>query len=89
MSYKFSEGNKQTFPERAFTIDFSKFSEEDVNSYIEGEYYPIIITIEADYPQPIRNDLRFYRENKRQAQITYGYFMKNSSGEYNFLISKQ
>lgn len=89
VSYKFSEGMRQKFPERAFSIDFSKFSEEDVNSYIENEYYPIVITIEPSYPDAVRQDIRYFNKNKRQAQITYGYFRKNSTGEFTFLLAKQ
>jgi hypothetical protein len=89
VSYKFSPGIRQTFPERAFTLDMSKFREEDITSFKEDEYYPIVITIETDYPAPAMGDSRSYHKNKRQAQITYGYFNKNSRGEYVFMFNKQ
>jgi hypothetical protein len=89
VSYKFSAGIKQSFPEKAFIIDFSKFKEEDITSFKEDEYYPIVITMETDYPSPAMEDLRSYHKNKRQAQITYGYFKKNSRDEFVFMFNKQ
>ena len=88
-SYKFSSGSNQSFPNRACIIDFDKFNLEDVSASKEDEYYPIVITIETD--QPVRD---FEMENnnirdKRQAQITYGYFNKNSRNEFVFMFNKQ
>lgn len=88
-SYKFSAGIKQTFPEKAWLIDFSKFKDEDLTSIKEDEYYPIVITIETDYPEPELENPRSYHKNKRQAQITYGYFNKNSRNEFVFMFNKQ
>mmetsp|Transcript_19008 Transcript_19008/g.21308 ORF Transcript_19008/g.21308 Transcript_19008/m.21308 type:complete len:285 (+) Transcript_19008:2-856(+) len=89
VSYKFSAGVRQEFPKGAFLIDFSKFKEEDISSFKEDEYYPIVMTIETDYPSPVRDDLKVYHKNKRQAQITYGYFNRNSKDEYVFMFNKQ
>jgi len=89
VSYKFSAGVRQEFPERAFSIDFSKFKNEDITSFKEDEYYPIVMTMETDYPAPVREDFKVYHKNKRQAQITYGYFRKNSREEYVFMFNKQ
>jgi hypothetical protein len=47
VSYKFSAGMRQKFPERACVIDISKFDQEDLTSIKENEYYPIVITIET------------------------------------------
>lgn len=88
-SYKFSAGSKQTFPEKAFIIDFAKFKEEDLTSIKDDEYYPIVITMETDYAPSELEDDRMYNKNKRQAQITYGYFNKNSRGEFVFMFNKQ
>ena len=89
VSYKFSGGIRQEFPQKAFIIDFSKFKEEDIFSHKEDEYYPIVITIETDYPASVKEEFKSYHKNKRQAQITYGYFNKNSQGEFVFMFSKQ
>ncbi|CAI2377190.1 unnamed protein product [Moneuplotes crassus] len=89
VSYKFSKGIRQKFPENEYIIDFSKFKEEDITSYKEDEYYPIVMTIETDYPPPVKDNLKTYHKNKRQAQITYGYFAKITNGKYQFRFNKQ
>lgn len=90
-SYKFSSGLKQSFPEKAFIIDVAKFKDEDLMSIKEDEYYPIVITIETDYPAAAENDWAKPETPmvKRQAQITYGYFNKNTRGEFVFMFNKQ
>lgn len=84
VSYKFSKGIKQQFPLDEFKIDFSKFKDEDLTSYKEDEYYPIVVTIETDYP-PAAEGMK----SKRQAQITYGHFNHTQNGNYEFVFNKQ
>ena len=87
--YKFSAGIKQTFPEKAWVIDVNKFKEEDLCVLKDGEYYPIVITIETDTSDPDQEDIRATLRNKRQAQITYGKFHRNSRDEFVFMFHKQ
>lgn len=88
-SYKFSAGTRQTFPEKACVLDISKFQDDDLTSIKEDEYYPIVITIETEYSEDVLEDARNKNKNLRQAQITYGYFNKNSRGEFVFMFTKQ
>ena len=88
-SYKFSAGTKQVFPRKAFILDVNRFKEEDLVHYKEDQYYPIVITIETDYPEVIAEDNKNYAKNKRQAQLTYGYFNRNSREEFVFMLVKQ
>lgn len=59
-SYKFSAGTKQSFPQKAFILDVNKFKEEDLTSYKEDEYYPIVITIETDYADALGEGNGFF-----------------------------
>lgn len=87
--YKFSAGTRQEFPGRAWVIDVNKFKEEDLWVLKDGEYYPIVITIETDTSDLEGNDVLASLKNKRQAQITYGKFNRNSRDEFVFMFHKQ
>ncbi|CAI2375750.1 unnamed protein product [Moneuplotes crassus] len=78
--YKFSKGAIHEFPEKAFTLDFNKYDLEDMTTYKEDEYCPIVITIENQG----RNIPQVYRHKCLMLILT-----KNSRGEYNILIKKQ
>lgn len=64
-AYKFSGDLKQQFPPHVCTINVSSYKLEDLLN-VKDDYYPIVITIEAIYPQ------NYTGRAKKAIQFTYG-----------------
>jgi hypothetical protein len=67
-SFKFSAGLNQRFNQTSFKVDLSGYDEDDLTSFRQDDYYPLVIGIETVFPD------KYKGRAKRSIEYTYGSF---------------
>ena len=81
-AYKFSPGLKQKFPKGVCKLNLNQFKPQDLTGF-RDDYYPIVIAIEAIFPQSYKG------RAKKSIQFTYGAFALEADGSFKFKFVKE
>ena len=81
-AYKFSSGMKQKFPKGACRLNLKQYKPQDLTGF-RDDYYPIVMAIEAIFPQSYKG------RAKKSIQFTYGAFAQEPDGSYKYKFVKE